>query len=83
MIETSVFEGFLSSLARISRTEYQIWDAKGNSIFTTGNGSSMELPVSELQILYKTINSISFCAAVWPNNSIVSWASAPTSIRSG
>jgi len=55
MMDISTFEGFLSSLARISRTEYQIWDAKGKNIFTTGNGLSKEVPVSELQILFNTI----------------------------
>jgi HD-GYP domain-containing protein (c-di-GMP phosphodiesterase class II) len=55
MIDISPFKGFLSSLARISQIDYQIWDAKGENRFSTGNGSLKELPVTKLQTLCEGI----------------------------
>lgn len=55
MIDISPFKGFLSSLARISQIDYQIWDAKGENRFSTGNGSLKELSVTKLQTLCEGI----------------------------
>ena len=51
MIDFSPFEGFLTSLSRISRIDYQIWDMKGEMIFSSGNVPLKELPIQELKIL--------------------------------
>jgi HD-GYP domain-containing protein (c-di-GMP phosphodiesterase class II) len=49
MEEIRPFTDFLSSLAQINRTDYQIRGIKGEMIFSTGNASWKELSTDELQ----------------------------------
>ena len=55
MIDISPFKGFLTSLSRVSRIDYQIWDKKGEMVFSTGNVPLKALPIKELQVLSKGI----------------------------